>query len=120
MTAEAAAGDYVKIMVEDSGEGINSEVRERIFDPFFTTKDVGKGTGLGLWTALAIVKSHNGFINVYSEAGRGSSFSVYLPAARGEEKSVEKQLEELPVGISPEYKLHLRPDGRFPQQATIN
>lgn len=99
MTAEATAGDYVKIKVEDSGEGIAAELRERIFDPFFTTKDVGKGTGLGLSTALAIVKSHQGFINVYSEAGRGSFFSVYLPAAdRSEEKSVEKQVEELPVG----------------------
>ena len=77
---EAVAGPYVLLRVEDSGTGIAAADIERIFDPFFTTKDVGVGTGLGLSTTLAIVKSHDGFIRVTSEPGAGTSFHVYLPA----------------------------------------
>jgi len=80
MHLEAKVGRYVVISVSDTGPGISSEVQGRIFEPFFTTKDMTKGTGLGLSTALTIVKSHGGFINVYSELHRGSQFAVYLPA----------------------------------------
>ncbi len=81
MNLEAKVGPHVLIRVEDGGEGINPEIIEKIFDPFFTTKSVGKGTGLGLSTSLAIVRGHGGFIRVSSQIGKGSCFSVYLPAS---------------------------------------
>lgn len=83
MNIEARIGPHVKIEVEDSGTGIPKRIVDKIFDPFFTTKEVGKGTGLGLATSLAIVKSHGGFIRVYSDAGMGSKFRIYLPAVAG-------------------------------------
>jgi PAS domain S-box-containing protein len=84
MNLEARPGNYVSISVSDSGEGIPPVLLDRIFEPFFTTKEHGKGTGLGLSTVLSIVKSHDGFINVYSEVGKGTRFTVYLPTAKPE------------------------------------
>jgi two-component system, cell cycle sensor histidine kinase and response regulator CckA len=80
MHIEAKAGRFVVISVADTGPGMTAEVQSRIFEPFFTTKEMTKGTGLGLSTALTIVKSHGGFINVYSELHKGSQFALYLPA----------------------------------------
>jgi len=80
MHIEAKAGRFVSASVSDTGPGMAPEVQSRIFEPFFTTKEMTKGTGLGLSTALTIVKSHGGFINVYSELHKGSQFAVYLPA----------------------------------------
>jgi PAS domain S-box-containing protein len=77
-----AAGDYVRITVEDTGEGIAADVIDKIFDPFFTTKPTGRGTGLGLSTSLGIVQSHGGHIDVTSTKGLGSRFDVLIPAAR--------------------------------------
>ena len=80
MHIEAKSGRFVVISVADTGPGMTPEIQSRIFEPFFTTKDMTKGTGLGLSTAMTIVKSHGGFINVYSELHKGSQFTVYLPA----------------------------------------
>ena len=80
MHIEAKAGRFVMITVSDTGPGMSPEIQSRIFEPFFTTKEMTKGTGLGLSTALTIVKSHGGFINVYSELHKGSQFTLYLPA----------------------------------------
>jgi PAS domain S-box-containing protein len=80
MHPEARSGRYVSLSVSDTGLGISPDHIDRIFDPFFTTKPHGEGTGLGLSTSLGIVRAHGGFINVYSEPGRGTRFTVYLPA----------------------------------------
>jgi PAS domain S-box-containing protein len=82
---DAAPGEYLLITVEDTGGGIPDEIQDRIFDPFFTTKEIGKGTGLGLATTITIVRSHGGFINVYSEPNRGTKFSFYIPAVEVEQ-----------------------------------
>jgi CheY-like chemotaxis protein len=91
----AAPRPYVVLEVADSGSGIPKEIREKIFDPFFTTKEHGKGTGLGLSTVLAIVKSHAGYLNVYSEPGHGTTFSVYFPADRAAPKAAAVGQEDL-------------------------
>ena len=80
MNRQAKAGPHVLISVTDTGTGIPQNIINKIFEPFFTTKEVGKGTGLGLSTVQAIVKSHGGFVNVYSEPNRGTVFKIYLPA----------------------------------------
>lgn len=100
MFAEAKPGPYVVIDVEDEGCGMDPEMIDRIFDPFFTTKAFGEGTGLGLSTALGIIRGHGGFVNVYSEVGKGSRFKLYLSAVPGGEtdQGGEPEVEEIPRG----------------------
>jgi len=99
MNLGSRPGRYVRVSVTDTGVGIAPGVLDKIFEPFFTTKEHGKGTGLGLSTVVGIAKGHGGFVNAYSEPGRGAEFSLYLPVAESmpvEEASAE--IVDIPSG----------------------
>ena len=91
--AEIVPGPYVLLKVSDTGHGMEEDVLRHIFEPFFTTKGLADGTGLGLATAFGIVKMHGGHITCESEVGRGTTFSIYFPAAEAGKPDMEEELE---------------------------
>lgn len=92
-TAQIPDGNYVKLIISDTGAGIPPEHLERIFDPFFTTKEVGKGTGLGLSVVHGIIKRHKGSILVQSDVDKGTDFEVYLPLSREMHQNETPQID---------------------------
>jgi signal transduction histidine kinase len=96
-SGEIPSGDYVRMSVRDTGHGIAPEVIDRIFEPFFTTKPAGRGTGLGLALVHSVVTEHQGYIDVASELGRGTTFTVWMPRVEGA-LAEEAAPEEMPMG----------------------
>lgn len=97
MTLDLLPGEYASITFSDNGCGMDSEIADHIFEPFYTTKDGGKGTGLGLATVYGIIKQNEGAIEVETQPGKGSSFSIYLPAVH---ETVESLTAEQHAGVS--------------------
>ncbi len=86
---------FVKLSVSDTGTGMDVETQRKIFDPFFTTKETGKGTGLGLYIVHSVVNNHGGYINLYSEPGKGTRFAIYFPVSKDAGQEAAEEPEDL-------------------------
>jgi len=116
---EVSPGEYVRLAVSDNGSGIDRETLTHIFEPFFTTKAAGEGTGLGLATVFGIVKQNNGFINVYSEPGLGTTFSIHLPRHIGKSEQVQDTVLEVTAPHGSETILLVEDDATILRLATV-
>jgi PAS domain S-box-containing protein len=95
-------GTYAVISVTDTGIGMDEKMKQKIFEPFFTTKEVGRGTGLGMAIVYGIVKQHKGYINLFSQVGKGTTFKIYLPVHSGRVEEREKSIAAPPGMIGTE------------------
>jgi two-component system cell cycle sensor histidine kinase/response regulator CckA len=107
---ETVPGRYVRIAVSDTGTGMPPEIMAHLFEPFFTTKEKGKGTGLGLSMVYGIVKQSGGHINCYSEPGRGTMFTIYLPMTRDRPDEVPSAAAEITASSGKETVLVVEDD----------
>lgn len=116
---DASPGEYVLIMVSDTGTGIPKEALENIFEPFFTTKEIGKGTGLGLATVYGIVRQSGGHIDVHSRVGRGTTFEIFLPRVR-KEKTIDDENDVSENLLQGEETILIVEDEQIVRQLTKN
>ncbi|MBN2311593.1 MAG: response regulator, partial [Candidatus Hydrogenedentes bacterium] len=111
-------GEYVLLAVSDNGCGMDKETLSKLFEPFFTTKELGKGTGLGLATVYGIVKQNNGFINVYSELGHGTTFRIHLPRQEAGPHHIRKETHRAPALLGRETILVVEDEAGILRMAT--